>query len=108
MIIVDTALERREKEEKPIRVAIAGAGYMGRGIANQLLRPPVGMRLSAISNRTISKAEQVLGEAGLNHFRRVISGPALDEAICRGEVSVADDPLILCDASNIDVIIDAT
>ena len=35
MIIVDSALERREEQGRPVRVAIIGAGYMGRGIARQ-------------------------------------------------------------------------
>lgn len=108
MIIVDTALEKREKEGNPIRVGIVGAGYMGRGISAQLLRPPVGMRLAAISNRTISKAEQALLAAGRNGFRRVTSASQLDETVGRGEVAVTEDPLLLCDAASIDVIIDAT
>ena len=35
MIIVDTALQKREAEGQPIRVAMVGAGFMGRGIALQ-------------------------------------------------------------------------
>jgi predicted homoserine dehydrogenase-like protein len=30
LIIVDAALEKREKEGKPIRVGLIGAGFMGR------------------------------------------------------------------------------
>ena len=108
MIIVDTALEKREREGRPIRVGIVGAGYMGRGIASQLLRPPVGIRLGAVSNRTIAKAGQALRDGGLNDFQQVTSVVQLDSAIARGQVSVTDDPMLLCDASNIDVIIDAT
>ena len=37
MIIVDQALERREAEGRPIRVALVGAGFMGRGVANQII-----------------------------------------------------------------------
>jgi predicted homoserine dehydrogenase-like protein len=55
MIIVDTALEQREREGRPIRIALVGAGYMGRGIAFQMLRTR-GMRLVAIANRTLSEA----------------------------------------------------
>ena len=36
MIIVDSELERREKNGIPIRVAMVGAGYMGQGIALQI------------------------------------------------------------------------
>jgi predicted homoserine dehydrogenase-like protein len=36
MIIVDTALKKREAEGRPIQVGIVGAGYMGRGMALQI------------------------------------------------------------------------
>jgi predicted homoserine dehydrogenase-like protein len=108
MIIVDTALEQREKEGRPVRVGIVGAGYMGRGIAAQLLKPPVGMRLAAISNRTLGKAEQALRDGGLTRFQKVASAAELDHGVTRGEVCVASDPLLLCDTANIDVVVDAT
>jgi predicted homoserine dehydrogenase-like protein len=108
MVIVDTALEKREAEGKPIRVGIVGAGYMGRAVAIQLLKPPVGMRLAAICNRTISKAEKALRDGGLTAFERVTSPLQLERAISRGEVCVTEDPVLLCDASNIEIIIDAT
>lgn len=108
MVIVDTLLGKREKEGKPVRVGIVGAGYMGRGIATQLLKPPVGIRLAAISNRTLSKAEQALRDGGLNRFQHATSTAQLDKAISAGKVCSTDNPLLLCDAANIDVIIDAT
>jgi predicted homoserine dehydrogenase-like protein len=108
MILVDTALEKREREGRPIRVAIVGAGYMGRGIATQLLRPATGMRLAAISNRTISKASQALRDGGLNDFAKIDSAAQLDEAVASGRIAVTQNPAHLCDASNVDVIIDAT
>ena len=33
MIIVDRALQQRERDKNPVRVAMVGAGFMGRGIA---------------------------------------------------------------------------
>lgn len=108
MVIIDTALEKREMQGKPIRVGIVGAGYMGRGIANQLLKPPVGMRLAAISNRTISKAQQALREAGVDRYQTPATAAQLDDSISRGEVGITTDPSLLCDASAIDVIVDAT
>jgi predicted homoserine dehydrogenase-like protein len=108
MVIVDTALEKREKEGNPVRVGIVGTGYMGRAVALQLLKPPTGMRLAAVYNRTLSRAEQTLRDAGLDHFQKASSARLLDEAISRSEVSIVEDPFLLCDAANIDVIIDAT
>jgi predicted homoserine dehydrogenase-like protein len=108
MVIVDTALEKREKEGRPVRVGIVGTGYMGRAVALQLLKPPTGMRLASIYNRTLSRAEQTLRDAGMDQVQKVSSVANLDAAISRGEVSIVEDPFLLCDASNIDVIIDAT
>src|SRR6266851_4915793 len=51
MIMVDVALERCEREGRPVRVGLVGAGYMGRGIALQLLTPLAGLRLVAIAHR---------------------------------------------------------
>src|SRR5256885_7727681 len=87
MIIVDSALEKREKSGNPIRVGIVGAGYMGRGIVAQLLKPVTGMRLVALSNRTISKAHQALRDVGISDPKSVTSADQLDQAISRGEVS---------------------
>ncbi len=108
MIIVDTALEKKEREGKPIRVGIVGAGYMGRGIALQLLAPACGMRLAAMSNRTLEKARKVLHEGGIENPKVVSSVRELDRAIASNEPSIAEDPLMICDAGNIDVVIDAT
>ena len=56
MIIVDRALEKCEREGKPIKVAMVGAGFMGRGIALQIIKYTKGMRLVAISNRHLEGA----------------------------------------------------
>ena len=44
MIIVDNALEAREKEGRPIRVALIGAGFMSHGLANHIVNTMPGMR----------------------------------------------------------------
>ena len=58
MIIVDTALARREVEGNPVRVAMIGAGFMGRGIALQIAAAVPGMTLVAICNRHIEGARR--------------------------------------------------
>jgi glutamyl-tRNA reductase len=65
MIIVDKALEKRQQDGNPIRVGLVGAGYIGRGIALQIEKFMTGMRLVAISNRTLSRAERAYKEAGV-------------------------------------------
>ena len=56
MIIVDTALEAREKEGRPIRVALLGAGFMSHGLANHIVNTTPGMRLVGVYNRSPQRA----------------------------------------------------
>jgi len=44
MISVETVLEKLERENRPIRPGLIGAGYMGRRIVLQLSTPLTGMR----------------------------------------------------------------
>ena len=108
MIIVDAALEKREKEGNPVRVGLVGAGYMGRGIALQLLTPMVGMRLVAICNRSLSEAGRAYREAGVEAVRTVDSAPQLEHAIANCQYAITDDPTLLCQAEGIDAIIEST
>jgi predicted homoserine dehydrogenase-like protein len=108
MIIVDAALEKREKEGNPVRVGLVGAGYMGRGIALQLLTPMVGMRLVAICNRSLSEAGRAYREAGIEAVRTVDSAPQLEHAIASRQYAITDDPTLLCQAEGIDAIIEST
>ena len=108
MIIIDKALEQRQKEGNPIRVAMVGAGYMGRGIALQIEQYITGMRLVAIANRTLSAAERAYREAGVEGVRRVETIGQLEETIGRGGHAITDDALLLCQAAGIDAIIEAT
>jgi predicted homoserine dehydrogenase-like protein len=108
VILVDSALERREREGNPVRVALVGAGYMGRGIAFPMVRGMRGMRLVAIANRTIDEAKRAYAEAGADTVRVVATSTELDEAIAAGEYAVADNPDVLTDAEQVDVVIEAT
>lgn len=108
MIIVDTALEKRHKEGNPVRVALVGGGYMGRGIATQIEGYMPGMRLVAISNRTIALAERAYREAGIDSFDRVKSVPELEKAISKGRYAITDDASLLCGAGGIEAVIEAT
>lgn len=108
MIIVDTALEKREKEGNPIRVGIVGAGYMARAMVFQITRHMPGMVCNGVCNRTLSKAEEAYRIAGFDFIDKAETPFQLDESIAAGHGAVTDDPDILCEARNIDVIIEAT
>ncbi|MDY7076055.1 MAG: 3-hydroxyacyl-CoA dehydrogenase NAD-binding domain-containing protein [Chloroflexota bacterium] len=108
MIIVDTALEKRHQAGNPVRVGVIGAGYMGRGIALQILTAIVGMEPVAISNRTISEAERAYRQAGVESVKTVETVTQLEEAIAQGQYAITDDAMLLCQAEGIDALIEAT
>lgn len=108
MIIVDTALDKREREGNPIRVGLVGAGYMGRGVALQFLTPLTGMRLVAVANRTLSQAKRAYLEAGVESVVTVESVSRLERAIKDDRYAITDNPDLLCQAGKIDAIIEAT
>ncbi len=108
MIIIDKALERRQNEGNPIRVAMVGAGFMARGIALQFSSAAQGMRLVAISNRSLSSAIRAYAEAGITNVVPVDTLTQLEDVIARGGHAVTDDALLLAVADGIDVIIEVT
>ena len=108
MIIIDTALKKREAEGKPLRIGLVGAGYMARGIALQFFTATRGMRLVAVANRSIERAEACYSQAGVE-CERVSDAPgALEQAIAANRCVVTDDAMALCRADGIDAIIEAT
>ncbi|WP_102127671.1 NAD(P)H-dependent oxidoreductase [Deinococcus planocerae] len=108
MIIVDTALRHREAEGRPVKVAMIGAGFMGRGVANQIINSVPGMELVAVSNRNVAAAERAYTEAGRTDFVRVETQEQLEDAIRRGQPAVAQDALLLCRSEQVDCVIDVT
>lgn len=108
MIIVDTALLKREEEGNPIKVGVIGAGFMGRAIALQIVNYVKGMRLVAIANRHVEAAIRAYREAGVEDIRNVQGMDELQDNIRAGRCSVTDNAELLCDAEDIDAIIEVT
>jgi len=108
MIIVDTALRRKAEAGNPVKVGMIGAGFMGRGIANQILNSVPGMELVAISNRNIEGARRAYTEAGATDIELVTRPDALEDAILAGQPAITEDAHLLCRAENIDVLIEVT
>lgn len=108
MIIVDTALKKREQEGNPIKVGIVGAGYMGRGMVLQIITAIPGMDVAAVSNRTVSKAETAYRQAGIEDIQFVDNVSQLEDAVRHSEPAITDDPMLLCQAEGIDAIVEAT
>jgi predicted homoserine dehydrogenase-like protein len=92
MVILDRALEEREREGRPVRVGLIGAGYMGSAVIHclQALR---GVRLVAVATRTPERAEAQLRRDGLAGESR--------PAVTANASAICSDP-------SVDVVIDAT
>lgn len=108
MILVDEALRRREVEGRPIRVGVIGAGFMGRGLMRQIHHSVPGMRVVAVSNRTVERAREALLRAGHEEVRVAEDGRALSRAIEEGVPGVTDDPRLLSGSPDVDVLVEAT
>jgi predicted homoserine dehydrogenase-like protein len=108
MIIVDTALKARAEAGNPVKVGVFGAGFMSRGLANQILNYLPGMKLVAICNRTIEAAKEAYTQVGAENVRVVKTVGELEDAIAQNQYAVTDDPLVLCQSESIDVLVEAT
>lgn len=108
MIIVDRALAARAEAGNPVKVGMIGAGFMGRGIANQIANSVPGMELVAISNRNIDAAKRAYSEAGIENLQVANTVTELEDAIASGGYAVTEDAMLLCRAEGIDALIEVT
>ena len=107
MILVDTALQAREAQGKPIRVGIVGAGFMGQGLTNQIVNSVPGMRVVAMSNRKAREGHrrlQLLRLRGCRRRRR--RSTSLTTPFARTSRSCTEDALLLARSEQIDVLVD--
>lgn len=102
-------LQRRETRGEPIRTAVIGAGFMGKGLVYQLSKMP-GMRPSLIVNRTADKAIAAYVESGFKRETIFHSDdPAkLAVAITENRPAISTVPEIAGFIPTLDVVIEAT
>jgi predicted homoserine dehydrogenase-like protein len=108
VIIVDRALRARAEAGNPIRIGMIGAGFMGRGIANQIVNSMPGLALAAISNRNPEGARRAYHEAGAMDAVETRTQGEMDDAIRRGQPAFTDDASLVTRAEAIDAIIEVT
>ncbi|GAA4972626.1 NAD(P)-dependent oxidoreductase [Pseudonocardia tropica] len=107
MLILDTALAKRAAENRPIRVGLVGAGFMGRGLVNQIVNSTPGMDVVAIANRTVATAVRAYTEAGLEPVE-VSTTAQVEAMVAKGVPAVLGDAFALLAAENVDVLVDVT
>jgi len=105
---IDRKLAEREHQGGPINVALVGAGYSGRNIAYQIIKSFPGLRLAAISNRTLSRAREAYSLSGVTDVQVVETPRSLEEAIRRQRFAITDDPSVICSAGGIEAVIEST
>jgi predicted homoserine dehydrogenase-like protein len=108
VIIVDKALQACAEVGNPVKVGMIGAGFMGRGIANQIANSVPGMELVAIFNRNLDGAQRAYAEAGIEDFKVVTTVTELEDCVAQGKYAVTDDAMLLCQAEGIDALIEVT
>ncbi len=108
MYIIDTALAKRHEANNPVKVALVGAGFMGRGILLQIAKSVPGMEVVAVYNRSVEGAKRAYREAGINDFEVVNDQATLEGRIAKGKYSITEDPFLICRAENIDIVVEVT
>ncbi len=108
MILVDRALQQRAAAGNPVRVALVGAGFMGRGFVNQVVNSVPGMELAAICNRTLATAERAYREAGKESVETAVDAAGVQDAVRRGVPVITSSYQAVCAAAGIDAIVEAT
>jgi predicted homoserine dehydrogenase-like protein len=108
MILVDRALQAREEQGNPIRVALLGAGFMGQGLTNQIVNSIQGMRMVAVQNRHLEKAVHVYRYSGLGDIVEAKAQGQMEDAIRAGRPVVTEDAMLLARSEQVDVLVDVT
>ena len=107
MIILDNALEERERNGRPLQLAVIGAGYMARGILAHILDGPPGIRLAAVCSRRPEAAAELLSTVAVEPVS-TDSAESLERAVAVGKIALTQDPSVVCAAASIDVVIETT
>lgn len=100
-------LAYREAWKNPIKLAVAGTGFIGRGLINQIGLMK-GIRVTAAANRNPDKAVNVLAQAKPPlKYRLCRDQDELNRAVRDGETGLVADPLLLA-AADVDIVCDCT
>lgn len=110
MMVTDTLLAQRAKDDAPLRVGIAGPGFMAKGLMNHIINTVTGMEVAAIYARRPEQAVAALELAGRtgDSVRHASNAAGIDAAAASAATAVTDDVEAMTQAGCIDAIIDCT
>lgn len=108
MILIDTALRQRAAQERPLKIALVGAGFMAHGVANQIVNSVPGMELVVIANRTLAKARSAFSEAGIREVTVAGSRRELEDCVHAGRPAITEDAFLVAEPDAVDVLVELT
>jgi len=109
MLRMNKKLQKLSNQDKPIKVAIIGAGKMGKGLVNQMTRIK-GMIPSLVVNRNVEKAINSLMSAGIGKEDIVVTNSIdkINTAIEKGKYVAAEYMDVAPKINEIQSVVDAT
>lgn len=107
MIIIDTALNKRAKENNPIKVGIVGSGEMAKGLLNQIEKFTPGMKVVGHFNRSLERPKRVYKNLNLD-YRIVETSNEFDKAFNEKTIAVTQNLELLLKTEYVDIIVDMT
>ncbi|QCX39136.1 NAD(P)-dependent oxidoreductase [Aureibaculum algae] len=107
MVIVDNALNKREKENNPIRVGVVGSGEMAKGLLNQIEKFTQGMKVVAQYNRSLERPQRVYKDLNLD-YKIVQSENEFEDCFKNGITAVTQNLELVIQSEFIDIIVDMT
>ena len=110
MLSFDRDMARRAATGKPLQIAMTGAGFMGRGIALQMVKKMPGLRLAVICNRTLARAFECYEYAGVprSSIVEVSTIGQLEDAIRKGKYAVTSDWKVASTSPSLDMVLEGT
>jgi len=106
--MIDRDLQRLEEAGNPIRVGVAGAGYIGVPAAVQLMWHVPGIRVAAIASRKLKDAGRAYHLAGRDELAIAETQQGVDQAIFAGKPVITENVSLLAQADGVDVVLDLT
>jgi len=98
-------LKQRQSEQRPVRVALIGAGKFGSMFLAQVRTTP-GMQLLGLADLSVERARDSLTRTGWDVAAQ--TARSAGEALASGRTFVTDDAMGLIGTDGVDVVIEAT
>jgi predicted homoserine dehydrogenase-like protein len=99
-------LRELEREGRPIRVVVIGAGQMGSGLVRQVAQTP-GLRVAGVCDVVLARAAAAAEQAGVA-AETAVSPAEVSRLVREGRAAISAQASSLVDAPGVDVVLDAT